>query len=192
MPILILGLILFLGTHSIGMLARDWRAAQVARFGVGPWKGGYAAVSAIGLVLIIVGFGAARAHPVPLYTPPLALQHLNALFTLVAFVLIAASHARGSRIKAAVGHPMLAGVAVWAFGHLLAAGTLADVVLFGPFLVWSVVDFLASRARDRAAGVTRPAGTLGGDLRAIGVGVVAWAVFAFWLHRALIGVSPFA
>ena len=192
MPILILGLLLFLGPHSIGMVAGDWRAAQVARFGVGPWKGGYAAVSGIGLVLIVVGFGAARAHPVLLYAPPRALQHLNALFTLVAFILVAASHARGSRIKAALGHPMLAGVAVWAFGHLLAAGMLADVVLFGPFLVWSVAAFLASRARDRAAGMTLPAGALGGDLRAVGVGVVAWAVFAFWLHRALIGVSPFA
>jgi uncharacterized membrane protein len=118
------------------------------------------------------------------------LRHLNALFTLIAFVLIAAAYVPRNHFKAKLGHPMLAGVKTWAFGHLLATGMLHDVVLFGAFLAWAVVDFVVSRRRDRAHGVVYPAGTVLGDVVAVGVGVVVWGVFAFALHARWIGVNP--
>jgi len=190
MTLLILGLVLFLGAHSVRIFANDWRSRQIARLGEKGWKGLYTLVSIAGFALIIWGFGVARQQPVLLYVPPIWLRHLNALFTLIAFILVVAAYVPGNHFKAKLGHPMLAGVKTWAFGHLLATGMLHDVVLFGAFLLWAVVDFISARRRDRAAGVNYPAGTAKGDVIALVAGVVAWAVFAFWLHGWLIGVKP--
>lgn len=191
MSLLILGLILFLGMHSVHMLAPRWRDRVVARIGVLPWKGLYSVVSIAGFALIVIGFGMARQTPVLLYAPPFWLKHLNALFTLVAFVLIAAAYVPRNHLKAKIGHPMLAGVKLWAFGHLLAIGFERDVVLFGAFLVWAVADFAVSRRRDRATGTVYPAGTAMGDVLTVVAGVAIWAIFAFLLHVRLIGASPF-
>lgn len=190
MTILVLGLLLFLGIHCVGF-APEWRQRRVAAMGIGGWKGLYSLIAIAGFALIIWGFHLARLHPVLLYTPPAWLAHLNALFTLIGFILLAAAYVPGNRIKAKIGHPMVAGVKIWALGHLLAIGFLRDVVLFGAFLIWAIVAFAVLRRRDRARGATGPAGTLQGDVITVVVGVVAWAVFAFWLHEALIGVNPF-
>jgi uncharacterized membrane protein len=190
MTLLILGLLVFLGVHSLRIFADGWRSRRLARLGEMRWKGLYTLVSLLGFVMLCWGFGLARQQPVLLYVPPMALRHLNALFTLVAFVLIAAAYVPRNHLKAKFGHPMLLGVKAWAFGHLLATGMLRDVVLFGAFLLWAVVLFIVSRRRDRRTGTTYPAGTLAGDAIAVVVGVVAWAVFALWLHLWLIGVNP--
>ncbi len=192
MAILIIGLVLFLGTHSLRVFAEDWRTRTRARLGAGPYRGIYSVLALVGFVLIVWGFGLARRTPTLLYTPPLALRHLNALFTLVAFILLAAAYVPRNHLKAALGHPMVVGVKTWAAGHLLATGMLHDVVLFGAFLVWAVADFAASRRRDRRLGTHYPGGTALGDVLAVVIGIAAWALFAIWLHRRLIGVSPFA
>jgi uncharacterized membrane protein len=191
MIVLVLGLVLFLGVHSVRIVADDWRGAQIAARGEGAWKGVYSLVSAVGLVLIVYGYGLARTAPVELWSPPVWTRHIASLLTLVAFVLLAAAYVPGTRIRAAVGHPMVAGVKVWAFAHLLSNGRLADLLLFGAFLAWSVVLYAASRRRDRRDGVRRVAGPVSRDALAVILGVGAWAAFAFWLHAWLIGVRPF-
>jgi uncharacterized membrane protein len=192
MTMLILGLVLFLGLHSVRIFAERWRARQIARMGEGPWKGIYSLISIAGFVLLIWGFAEARRlQPVLLYVPPLALRHANALFTLIAFVLVAAAFVPRNHFKAKLGHPMLAGVKVWALGHLLATGMLHDVILFGAFLIWAIAGFTVSRRRDRLAGILYPAGTAIGDVLSIAVGIAAWAAFAFFLHARWIGVAPF-
>lgn len=190
MTLLILGLLMFLGTHSVRMVADGWRARTIARVGPLAWKGAYALVSLLGFALICWGFAQARLQPVVLWAPPVFLRHLNALFTLVAFVLLAAAYVPRNRIQARLHHPMLLGVKLWAFGHLLATGTLADVLLFGAFLLWAIADFRAARQRDRRLGTVYAPGTAGATALAVMVGVLAWAVFAFWLHAAWIGVAP--
>ncbi|MGB3269633.1 MAG: NnrU family protein [Rhodanobacter sp.] len=192
MPLLILGLLLFLGVHSLRVFADGWRSRQLARWGELRWKGFYSLASLVGFALLVWGFALARQQPTLLYVPPLALRHLNALFTLVAFVLVAAAYIPRNHLKARLGHPMLLGVKSWAFGHLLATGMLHDVVLFGAFLLWAIVLFASSRRRDRRAATVRPAGTLAGDALTVLVGVAAWLAFALWLHRWLIGVNPLA
>jgi uncharacterized membrane protein len=192
MPLLILGLLLFLGVHSLRVFADGWRSRQLARWGELRWKGFYSLASLVGFALLVWGFALARQQPTLLYVPPLALRHLNALFTLVAFVLVAAAYIPRNHLKARLGHPMLLGVKSWAFGHLLATGMLHDVVLFGAFLLWAIVLFASSRRRDRRAATVRPAGTLAGDALTVLVGVAAWLAFARWLHRWLIGVNPLA
>ena len=190
MTFLILGLILFLGVHSVRIFADPWRSAQLARLGEGPWKGLYSLASIIGFVLLLWGFGQARAATLVLWSPPFWTQYVAAVLTLIALVLIVAAYVPGTRIKAWLHHPMVLGIKVWAFAHLISNGTVADVVLFGSFLVWAIADFASSRRRDRAAGTVYPAGTAGKDVVAVVVGVVAWAVFLFWLHGWLFRVRP--
>jgi uncharacterized membrane protein len=190
MTILVLGLIIFLGVHSVRMFANDWRTAQIARLGEGPWKGLYSLASIVGFLLIVWGYGAARANPTMLWNPPEWTRQLTIVLTLVSFVLIAAAYVPGTRIKAWLGHPMVAGVKVWALAHLIGNGTLAGAILFGSILVWAIVNFAVSRRRDRGAGVIYPAGKLANDAIAAFVGVIAWVIFAFFLHGWLIGVRP--
>lgn len=191
MTLLVLGLLLFLGTHSVRIVADDWRTRCLARLGERRWKGLYSLLSLAGLALIVWGFAQARQQPVLLWAPPAALRHANALFTLVAFVLLAATYVPRNAIKARLHHPMVLGVALWALGHLLATATLADAVLFGAFLLWALLSLGAARRRDRALDTRYAAGSTAGTLAALAVGVLAWAVFAFWLHAAWIGVAPF-
>ena len=189
--VLIAGLVLFLGVHSIRVFANDWRTRTLARMGEKPFKGIYALLSIAGFVLLVWGYGQARQQGVMLWNPPTAMRHIAALLTLISFVLLAAAYVPGNQIKARLHHPMVLGVKVWALAHLLANGGLADTVLFGSFLGWSVLLFAASRRRDRREQTVYAAGTVGTTAITVVVGVVTWAVFAFWLHRVLIGVSPF-
>jgi uncharacterized membrane protein len=191
MTLLMLGLVLFLGVHSTRIVAESWRTATIARVGEKPWKGIYSVLSIVGFVLLVIGYGAARQSPVVLFVPPVWTRHLAALLTIPAFVLLVAAYVPGNAIKRAVGHPMMAGVKVWALAHLLANGTLADLLLFGTFLAWAVLGYIAARRRDRAAGTAYPAGPGSRTTITVVVGLVAWAVFAFALHRPLIGVAPF-
>ena len=191
MTYLIAGLGLFLGVHSTRVFANDWRNQALARMGEKPFKAIYALLSLAGFVLLVWGYGQARQQGVMLWNPPVAMRHLAALLTLVAFILLAAVYVPGNRIKAKLHHPMVLGTKVWALAHLLANGLLADMVLFGSFLIWSVLLFAASRRRDRREKTVYPAGTARMTAVAVAAGVVAWVIFAFWLHRVLMGVSPF-
>jgi uncharacterized membrane protein len=189
---LILGLALFLGVHSTRIVAEDFRTRQIARLGANGWKGLYTLASLAGFALIVYGFGLARQQPVVLWATPAWLRHVAALLTLVSFVFVTAAYVPGNGIKARLQHPMVLGVKVWALAHLLANNSLADVLLFGSFLVWAALSFRAARARDRAAQTIRPAGVPSRTLATVVIGTAAWAAFAFWAHAALIGVRPFA
>jgi uncharacterized membrane protein len=191
MLLFVVGLILFLGLHSVSIAAPQWRAATVARMGERPWKGLYSIASAVGLVLLIVGYAVARREPIVLYTPPTGLRHLALLLMLPVFPLLFAAYLPG-RISAAAKHPMLLAVKFWATAHLLANGTLADVLLFGGFLVWAIVDRISvkrrsvAEAHDVPAAPKRPAN----DAIAVVGGLLVYVVFLLWGHRWIIGVAP--
>lgn len=187
---LIIGLLAFLGIHSINILAPAKKQEFASNLGPKKWKLVYTAISVVGFILIIVGYADARTTPTWLWMPPAGLRHLALLLTVPAFILLVAAYVPGNRIKAKLGHPMFAAVKVWALAHLLANGSLADVLLFGSFLIWAIAGFAVSRRRDRLAGLQRPAGNLKSDIATVVIGVVSWAVFAMFLHTALIGVSP--
>ena len=191
MSLLILGLVVFLGVHSVRIVADGRRTQFIAQRGEGAWKGLYSVLSLAGFALLVWGYGLARQQPVVLWVPLLGMRHAASLLTLVAFVLLAATYVPRNGIKAKLHHPMVLAVKVWALGHLLANGNLADVLLFGGFLVWAALSFKAARGRDRAAGTTYPAGTAAGTAITVVVGLLAWAGFAFWAHGVLIGVRPF-
>ncbi len=191
MTALVIGLVIFLGVHSVRVFAEPLRTGLRARLGENGYKGLYTLLSLAGFALVVWGFGQSRLQPVPLWAPMLWARHLASLLMLVSFVFLAAAYVPRNGIKAKLHHPMTLGVKTWALAHLLANNTLAEALLFGGFLVWSVLVFRAARARDRAAGTVYPPGTLAGTLTAVAAGAVAWAVFAFWAHGFLIGVNPF-
>ena len=157
MTLLIVGLLLFLGVHSVRIVAEDFRSRQIARLGTNGWKGLYTLASLAGFALIVWGFGVARQQPVALWPSPAWLRHMASLLTLVAFVFVVAAYVPGNGIKARLQHPMVLGVKAWAFAHLIANNTLADLLLFGSFLVWAHLQL------PRGEGA-RPCG--GHDLRA--------------------------
>ncbi len=191
MSLLILGLVLVLGVHSVRIVADGWRTRMVARLGENAWKGLYAVLSLAGFALLCIGYGAARQQPVVLWAPPTWTRHLAALLTLPAFVMLVAAYVPGNAIKARLKHPMVLGVKTWALAHLLANQTLADLLLFGGFLLWAVFDYRSARQRDRAAGTVYAPGRAAPTVVAVVAGLVAWVGFAFWAHGAWIGVRPF-
>jgi uncharacterized membrane protein len=191
MTLLILGLILFLGVHSTRVFAEGWRTQLVGRLGPNGWKGLYSLLSLAGLLLIVYGYAATRDNPQLLWLPPRWTAHAAALLTLPAFVLLVAAYVPGNALKARLHHPMVLGVKLWAAAHLLSNGMLADLLLFGGFLLWAVLSFRAARQRDRAAATVYPPGRVGPTVVTVVVGLVAWAVFAMWAHGVLIGVKPF-
>lgn len=190
---LLLGLALFLGIHSVAIVAPEGRNAIAHRMGEGPWKGLYTLVALAGFGLIVAGYSAARQQPLMLWTPPMAMRHLAALLMLPVFVLLLAAYLPG-RIQRAARHPMLLAVKLWATAHLLSNGNLADVLLFGGFLAWAVADRISLKRR-AAAGLLRPLHTApasaANDAIALGAGLLLYALFAFWAHGFLIGVRPF-
>jgi uncharacterized membrane protein len=190
MTYLIIGLIVFLGVHSIRIFSEDARTRLRTQWGENAYKGIYSVISLLGFGMVVWGFGVARETPVVLWTPPIGMRHLASLLTLLAFVLLAATYIPGNAIKARVHHPMVLSVKTWALAHLLATGTAAHLLLFGSFLIWAVLSFVAARRRDRAQRVVYAAGTLQATGLTMVVGVAAWAAFAFFLHGALIGIRP--
>lgn len=186
MALLVLGLVLFLGVHSVRIFASAWRERMIARLGEKRWRGVYTLVSFAGLAAIVWGYGQARMQPTILYVPPVWGRHLVPLLLLPIFVLFASANLPG-RIKGAVKHPMLTAVGLWGLSHLLANGTLADVLLFGGFAAWAILDRI-SVARRPAPAVA--AGSAKNDVVAVVSGLAIYAVTVFFLHEWLIGVSP--
>ena len=187
-----LGLIIFLGVHSMRIIADGWRTRIIAHAGSLPWKGGYALASIAGFGLLVWGYGEARHASAVLYNPPLFTRHAAGLLMLISLVLVAAAYVPRNHLKAALGHPMYAGIKVWALAHLISNGRLVDVMLFGAFLIWAIVGFVVSRKRDRAAGTVYPAGDELRTVLTVIIGVGVWAALVSGLHLWLIGVAPFA
>ncbi|WP_372421546.1 NnrU family protein [Salinarimonas chemoclinalis] len=193
MLILILGLVLFLGTHAFTM-ARGPRARLVARLGENGYKIAYSVSSLVGIVLVSIGYGEFRYDPanVQIWFPPTWLSHVSLLLMVFAFILFVATYLPG-HIKARAKHPMLASIKIWAFAHLLANGDLASLILFVSFLAWAVAARISLKRRPVSplapaqALAATPAGWRN-DAIAVGVGLAAYVAFAFWLHPILIGV----
>lgn len=186
MTLLIVGLILFLGIHSLRIVAEPARARMVGAMGIWGYKAVYSLIAIAGFVLIIYGYGQARLQPVVLYHPPEFLRHLNMLLLLIVFPALLAAYFPG-RIQAMLKHPMLVAVKAWAIAHLLVNGTLAGVVLFGAFLIWAVADRIAVKRRTGSDTPQLPA-TGFNDAIVIIAGLGLYLAFVFWLHLILIGV----
>lgn len=186
---LLLGLFLFIGMHSISIVALPVRDKFAARSEAG-WKIFYTLISIIGLILIVRGYADARHTPTLLYVTPGWLSHLSAVLLLPVFVLFIAPYFPG-RISKSIKHPQLVGLILWALAHLLVNGNLADTLLFGTFLLWGIVDRISMRKR-----TSRPLPGVpesrANDLIVLVAGLAIYLAIVFWLHESLLGVRPFA
>lgn len=197
---LILGLVLFLGAHSTRIFAEGWRTKTIEAWGEKPFKGVCALVSLLGFYALIVGYAQVRLEPVVIWQPPIATRHISVLLMLFASILLVAAYIPANHFKVRLRHPMVLSVKVWALAHLLSNGNWADLILFGAFLAWSVMNFKSARARDRIQAETQaqvsdesaqPAlPKTSATLITVGVGVVLWGLITFALHARVVGVSP--
>jgi uncharacterized membrane protein len=188
MTILVVGLVIFLGIHSISIFAPAFRDGLAAKLGSRPWRGLYSLVSIAGFVLLVYGYGLARRDPVVLYNPPFGMRHLTALLMVPVFPLLLAPYFPG-RIKATLKHPMLVAVKLWAVAHLISNGTLPDVILFGSFLAWAVADRISFKHRTQRPLKGAPPAARN-DVIVVIVGLALYVAFVLWLHLKLIGVQP--
>lgn len=204
---LILGLILFLGAHSVRIWADGWRNQTIEAYGEKAFKGVYALVSILGFYLLVVGYGEARLQTVALWNPPIFTKHISMLLMLLSSILLMATYIPRNHFKIRLGHPMVLSVKVWALSHLLANGNLADLVLFGSFLIWAILNFRSARARDRAlllnlndaedpaaeplteSESTNQPKLLSTIITLVG-GMAIWVLITFVLHAKIVGVSP--
>jgi len=187
MSLLVLGLVLFLGVHSVSIVAPAWRDAQAAR-NEKAWKGIYTLVSLAGFALLVYGYGVARQTPVVVYAPPTWTRHLALLLMVPVFPLLLAAYLPG-RIKTVTKHPMLVATKLWAVAHLLANGNLADLLLFGGFLAWAVADRISLKRRAVRAIPGAPPGPANDAIAIVG-GLALYGLFVWRAHLWLIGVSP--
>lgn len=177
---LICGLILFLGIHSVSIIANDWRNAQVKKLGAVTWKIFYSVISIAGLTLITVGYLETRPHPLTIWSPPPWAWLITVYFSLVTMILVAAAYIPNNAFKAKLKDPMLVGVIVWSLCHLTTIGSLAGILLFGGFLIWGVLDLISCRKRRAESALpdspSKPTGKM--TLATAAVGFVAWTPFA--------------
>ncbi|WP_108659733.1 NnrU family protein [Acuticoccus kandeliae] len=193
MSVMIAGLILFLGVHSL-QIAAPVRAAAMAQLGPRGYRAAYTVLALIGFVLIVVGYGSWRFNGAPLlYQPPVWGRHLALLLMWFAFIALAAANAPG-HIKMILKHPMLVSVKIWALAHLLANGDAATVTLCLAFLAWAVVDRISVKRREKAGLLVPMTATprWRADAIAVLIGTIVYILFVWKLHLWLIGVSPIA
>ncbi|WP_133010237.1 NnrU family protein [Marinomonas flavescens] len=188
---LVIGLVIFFGLHSIHIFAPEWRDRNMAKSGAMRWRIRFGLISLLAIASIIIGYMQLRPSPIWLWYPPAWTHQISAVLMLISFYFAAAAIIPGTKVKSMIGHPLLIAIKVWALAHLISNGTLADVILFGSFLIWAIVSFAVARRRDRAAGVEKPIYIgVHMDLAAFVLTMVCWFAMVFFLHKLLIGVSP--
>lgn len=184
MTLFLFGLLIFFGAHLWTAFARKGREGLIRTLGAGPYKGLYSLVSIAGIALIVIGWSDADATV--LYAPPVWMKHVAFVLVFIALILLAAAYLPKGKIAAAAKHPMLAGVKIWAFAHLLANGEVRSFILFGAFLAYGVIDRIAVKKRGEP---TPAAGPVANDVIAVAVGAAAWAAIYFYLHPYIAGVA---
>ena len=190
LAILILGLAVFIGAHAF-VTYRDHRAAVIKRIGALPYRGLFSLVSILGVVLIGWGFATYRETGwIDVWHPPAFMRHITVLLVWPAIVLMVAAYLPGE-IKRKVKHPMLAGVKLWAFAHLLANGDLGSIILFGSVLGWAVYDRISLKYRTDPGAPNIAFGGIRNDVLAVIVGTIFYLALGLVFHPLVIGVPVF-
>jgi uncharacterized membrane protein len=190
LAVLIAGLVVFIATH-VFVTRREARAALIARIGMMPYRALFSLVSLVGLALIVWGFGHyLRTGYITVWTPPTWMRHVTVTLVLIAVILMVAGYVRGN-IYRTLKHPLLAGVKLWAFAHLLANGDLGGIILFGAILAWAVFDRISLKHRTDAGAPAIPTGGIGYDVAAVVIGVLVYLGLGFYFHPLFIGIPVF-
>ncbi len=189
MGLLLTGIVIFFGGHSVIIVAPDFRKSIIDRFGTNGNRAVMSLISLVGLVLIIWGYSLARHDPMVIYEPPGWIRHITLTLMLLAFIILASAIFSGWT-RHYVRHPILVATLLWSVAHLLSNGKLADIVLFGSFLIWVLVDLWSVQHRQGEAVEVTVSPAVRNDILAIVLGLLLYIAVVFGLHEWLIGVSP--
>jgi len=190
LAVLIVGLAFFIGGH-VFVSQRKARAAVIARTGELPYKALFSIVALAGLALIVWGFAHYRVEGyVQVWTPPSWMRHVTVALVWPAIIFVTAAYVPGD-IKRALKHPMLVGVKLWAFAHLLSNGDLGGIILFGSILAWAVYDRITLKRRDDPGAPPIPVRGRRNDIIAIVVGTIIYLALGLWFHPLVIGLPVF-
>lgn len=189
MTLLILGIILFLATHLIRVVAPGFRLSMTDRFGLMGWRVINSALSLLSLIVLIWGY--ATAPVINVWFPPAGMSHLTITLMLIAMICLVAGFLPAGHIATKTKHPIVLSIKIWAAAHLIANGDLASILLFGSLLAWGVVLRISYKRRVRAGDLElRPFVSARFDAIAVVLGLALWALITFKLHELLIGVAP--
>jgi len=190
LAVLVLGLVVFIGTH-VFVTYRDHRAALIKWIGEWPYKGLFSVLSIVGVALIVWGFARYRATGwIDVWYPPTWTRHVTVALMWPAIICVTAAYFPGD-IKRRLKHPMLVGVKLWAFAHLLTNGDLGSIVLFGSILAWAVYDRISLKHRTDSGSPPIPIGGRTNDIIAIIVGTILYVALGLVFHPLVIGVPAF-
>ena len=189
LSVLVLGLLVFLGTH-VFVSMRGARANAMAQLGVVGYRVAFSLVSIAGLVLIVWGYAHYRALEwIDVWSPPAFTRHITILLMLFAVIFMTAVFFP-SHIKARLKYPMLASVKTWALAHLISNGDLGSILVFGTFLGWAVFARISAKRRTDEVAVIAPSGYTN-DLIVVLLGIVIYLALGFVFHPIFIGVPVF-
>lgn len=189
MTLLILGIILFLATHLIRVVAPGFRLSMTDRFGLMGWRVINSALSLLSLIVLIWGY--ATAPVINVWFPPMGMNHLTITLMLIAMICLVAGFLPAGHIATKTKHPIVLSIKIWAAAHLFANGDLASILLFGSLLAWGVVLRINYKRRQRAGDLElKPFVSARYDAIAVVIGLALWALITFKLHELLIGVAP--
>ena len=185
MATLLIGLLIFFGIHTMSVIALPLRNRLAAKYALG-WKGFYSIASVLGIALIVMGYAELRAEPTILYTTPFWMRYVAAALMLPVFIFFLASLLPG-RIQATLKNPLLISTKTWALAHLLVNGALADVLVFGSFLIWAVAVRVSLKNREPRRYPRAPLSPAN-DAIVLIAGLALYAATILWLHEWLFGV----
>lgn len=181
MTLMISGMLLFVLIHLIPAF-KPVRSALTGALGENPYKGIFTILSIIGIGLLVSGYRSMSAEVV--WQPPAWGRTMTMILVPMALILLAAMHG-SSNIKRWVRNPMLWGFMLWSGGHLLSNGNLRDLLLFGTFLVYSLVGMASVEYHGKVK--IPPPVPYYKDVVTVGIGLVLTALVA-WFHGSLSGI----
>ncbi|SBS32784.1 NnrU protein [Marinomonas spartinae] len=190
MLILVIGLVMFFVLHSVQIMAPKWREEGMLRHGKMRWQMRFGMGALISVAFIWMGFTQVRLDPTWIWLPPAWIRQVSSLLMLFSFYFAACALIPGTKLKAMTGRPFLLAVKLWAFAHLISNGKLEDIIIFGSFLVWSIVAYAVLRRRDRAEGIKHDYIGIHMDLAAFTITMITWFGMVFYFHKLLFGVAP--
>ena len=183
MNFLILGIIIFFSIHLVPIF--PIKNILINRLGENKYKGLFSLIALLGLLIIIYGFSRADFYPIwdPLpYSKEIALALMP-----ISMILLAAANIQ-TNIKKFIKHPMLIGILIWSFVHLIANGDLRSIILFGSFGTYALIDiFFCKKVLTTNIEVKY---TLSKDIMVIIIGLVAYLIIVYY-HQFIAGVTIF-
>ena len=183
MNLLILGIIIFFSIHLVPI--SPLKNILINRLGANKYKGLYSLIALVGLLIIIYGFGHADFHPVWDHLP--YSREIALVLMPISMVLLAAANVQ-TNIKRFTKHPMLIGILIWSFVHLISNGDLRSIILFVSFGVYALIDIIFSK---KVLTIEKTANyTLTKDVIVVIIGLLVYSIILHF-HQYIAGVVIF-